>query len=239
MKTPGSRLWGLIAAAGAGQRMGGNLPKQHHELAGQRVLDWSLRAVLAVPALQGVMVVTAQSDAGGGQLDGTRDPRVHGCIGGATRVDSVSAGLRALRDLGATDQDRVLVHDAARPAVQTADIVRLVEAVDDNPDGGLLAVPVRDTLKRADDRGRVADTVSRASLWQAMTPQLFPLGRLIDALEFSQRQQTEVTDESQAMEQIGASPLLVQSPMTNIKYTWESDRRWLETILGCNAGEHR
>jgi len=239
MKTPGSRLWGLIAAAGAGERIGGPVPKQYHQLGGQTVLAWSLQAILAVPALQGVMVVTARSDAGEKSLAEATDPRIHGCPGGATRVESVSAGLRALRDLGATDQDRVLVHDAARPAVQTADIVRLVEAVDDNPDGGLLAVPVRDTLKRADDRGRVADTVSRASLWQAMTPQLFPLGRLIDALEFSQRQQTEVTDESQAMEQIGASPLLVQSPMTNIKYTWESDRRWLETILGCNAGEHR
>jgi len=236
---PSNRLWGLIAAGGAGERVGGTLPKQHHELAGETVLDWSLRAVLAVPALQGVMLVTAESDTTVGSIAGSTDPRIHRCSGGATRVDSVIAGLRALREQGAAEQDRVLVHDAARPAVQTPDIIRLVEAVGDHPDGGLLATPVRDTLKRADERGRVSDTVPRVSLWQAMTPQLFPLGRLIEALESSQGQQITVTDESQAMEKIGASPLLVQSPMTNIKYTWETDRQWLATILADNNGERQ
>lgn len=224
------RLWGLIAAAGSGQRLRAGTPKQYHHLAGRPVLAWSLDALFQVPDIAGVMIVRAADDALFDRASLRRDDRVRDCPGGAERQDSIRAGLAALRDWGAAEGDGVLVHDAARPAVPAADITRLIEAVADDPDGGLLAAPVRDTLKRADAAGRVADTPSREGLWQAMTPQLFPLGRLQTALA----RDTRVTDESQAMEGLGARPRLVAGDPGNIKYTYPEDIHWLASAIERN-----
>jgi len=230
------RLWGLIAAAGSGQRLRAETPKQYHQLAGRPVLAWSLDALCQVPDIAGVMIVRAADDALFDRASLRRDDRVRDCAGGAERQDSIRAGLAALRDWGAAETDGVLVHDAARPAVSAADIARLIEAVADDPDGGLLAAPVRDTLKRADAAGRVAETPSREGLWQAMTPQLFPLGRLHSALA----RDTRVTDESQAMEGLGARPRLVAGDPGNIKYTYPEDIDWLSSAIERNRrGDRR
>ncbi|MEX0386173.1 2-C-methyl-D-erythritol 4-phosphate cytidylyltransferase [Spiribacter onubensis] len=223
--------WGLVAAAGQGRRMArDDLPKQYHRLAGRSVLAWSVDALRQVSGMAGVMVVRARGDDSDWArlgLDSATD--VRSCRGGHTRQASVLAGLEALRAWGAADGDRVLVHDAARPAVTAAAIQRLIEAVGDDRDGGLLAVPVRDTLKRADEHGRVSETADRTGLWQAMTPQLFPLGRLRDALVACA--DMAVTDEAQAMERGGARPRLVIGDPANIKYTYPDDARWLEHAL--------
>lgn len=227
------RLWGVMAAAGAGLRAGDARPKQYHQLADRAVLAWSLDALLAVPDMAGIMLALAPGDHQAAALPAAEDPRVHTCTGGADRAASVQAALRALTGIGAADTDRVLVHDAARPAVAVADIQRLIQAVGDDPDGGLLACPVRDTLKRSDDEGRVAETVAREGLWQAMTPQLFPLGRLQAALESVGE---GVTDEAQAMEHSGANPRLVPGSLANLKYTYPDDALLLERWLAPWAG---
>jgi len=226
------RLWGLIAAAGSGQRLCADTPKQYHHLAGRPVLAWSIDALLEGADLQAVVVVRAADDGRFEHIEQYRDERVSQCIGGAERHESVRAGLVALRERGAAETDPVLVHDAARPAVPAADIARLIETVADDPDGGLLAAPVRDTLKRADAAGRAVETPSRQGLWQAMTPQLFPLGRLQAALARG----GPVTDEAQAMEALGARPRLVAGDPGNLKYTYPDDR---EALVGAIERQRR
>lgn len=225
------RYWGLVAAAGRGRRMGDDTrPKQYHRLAGREVLVWSVEALRQVSGLAGIMVVRAEDDDNDwARLDLLSATDVRSCRGGSTRQISVLAGLEALRGWGAEDTDRILIHDAARPAVTPAAIRRLIETVGDDPDGGLLAVPARDTLKRAGEDGRVSETPDRTGLWQAMTPQLFPLGRLRDALKACA--DSAVTDEAQAMERQGARPLLVVGDPGNIKYTYPEDARWLAHAL--------
>ncbi|MDR9413937.1 MAG: 2-C-methyl-D-erythritol 4-phosphate cytidylyltransferase [Spiribacter salinus] len=229
-----SPLWGVIAAAGAGLRAGDEIPKQYHVVAGRSVLAWSLDALLAVPGMSGVMLAVAAEDTRATTLPAAEDSRVHFCSGGAERAASVRSALRALAAIGAGDEDRVLVHDAARPAVAVSDIERLVDAVGDEPDGGLLACPVRDTLKRADANGTVAETAAREGLWQAMTPQLFPLGRLRDALDAAD---DRVTDEAGAMERMGARPILVAASLSNIKYTYPEDAPLLARWMISTGGE--
>lgn len=231
------RYWGLVAAAGRGRRMGNDtLPKQYHRLAGRDVLVWSVEALQQAATLAGIMVVRATEDdeAWAGMKFASAEA-VRSCRGADTRQGSVLAGLEALRAWGAADRDRVLVHDAARPAVRPSAIQRLIESVGEDPDGGLLAIPVRDTLKRADDHDRVEETPDRTGLWQAMTPQLFPVGRLREALMACAG--TAITDEAQAMERLGARPRLVIGDAGNIKYTYPEDARWLEHALRCQQQE--
>jgi 4-diphosphocytidyl-2-methyl-D-erithritol synthase len=149
--------------------------------------------------------------------------------GGAERCDSVLAALTFLLDI-AGREDWVMVHDAVRPCVTSEDLDRLVAAVG-QPDGALLAVPVRDTLKRQEAGGRVRDTASRDGLWHALTPQFFPLVTLYDALNTAIERGTPVTDESQAMETAGYQPLLVEGQATNIKITRRSDLVLAEAVL--------
>ncbi|MBS3785664.1 MAG: 2-C-methyl-D-erythritol 4-phosphate cytidylyltransferase [Gammaproteobacteria bacterium] len=226
-------VWAVLAAAGQGQRAGGALPKQFQWIAGQRVLDWSLQALLAVDSVEGVMVVLPSPDSTLGSA------RVQTCLGGATRAESVLNGLYALHGWGARPDDLILVHDAARPCVPAQDILRLLEAVEQHQDGGLLAVALRDTLKQADENTEsVARTVPRAGLWQALTPQCFPFQRLVSALEQSAGEQ--VTDESDAMERLGAKPVLVPGSSANIKLTYPGDHALLEAWLSRhqpNAGK--
>lgn len=223
------RLWAVVAAAGTGQRMGQATPKQYQTIAGRYVLAWSVDTLLTLPDLQGLMIAHSPDDGQWRACVPNPSAWVHGCPGGATRAQSVLLALEALEALGASADDRVLVHDAARPAVSRDDIDQLIAGVGDHPDGGLLAVPVRDTLKRADADARVEATIKREQLWQALTPQYFPLGRLAVALRQADPQQT--TDEAQAMEQIGAKPQLIEGLPSNIKLTTPADEPWLAATL--------
>ena len=228
-----SRLWAVVAAAGKSERMGEAVAKQYQRLAGRCVLDWSVQALLSVKGIAGVMIAHPPGDAQWQTALRDQSPLVNGCAGGATRAQSVRSALTALQAQGAESQDWVLVHDAARPAVCRADIEQLIAGVGNHPDGGLLAVPVRDTLKRSDANACVEATVSRAHLWQALTPQYFPLGRLAQALAQSNAEQ--LTDEASAMEQIGARPRLVTGRADNTKLTTSADIAWLAFTLGNQA----
>ncbi len=226
------RYWAVVPAAGLGQRMGAAIPKQYLPLAGRPVIVRTLETLLRYPRLAGVVVALGAEDAWwpevAGGLDSTKPLRV--VTGGAERGQSVLNGLEALREW-AEPNDWVLVHDAARPCLSIEDLDRLLTDLTHDPVGGLLAVPVRDTLKQADDAGQVAVTVDRSRLWHALTPQMFRLGMLIDALRAALARGLRVTDEAAAMEVAGFAPRLVEGRADNLKITRPEDLALAEFYL--------
>lgn len=206
------------------------LPKQYLRLAGRSVLEWSLAPLLARNDCAGVVVVLASGDQHWAKLGVARDTRVRTAIGGGERADSVRAGLLALNDeMGAGDW--VLVHDAARPCLDANELTALIQRVQGDDVGGLLASSLVDTLKRSEDANRVSETVSRAGLWRAMTPQMFRYGILTRALAQAAQGGVAVTDESQAVELLGLRPLLVEGSADNIKVTVAEDLQRAARIL--------
>ena len=222
--------WAVVPAAGRGARFGGDVPKQYLEVGGEPLIAHALHALLAHPALDGVVVVLAAGDTrwpGWREFDGKP---VLTCIGGDARADSVLAGLAALPESVRAD-DFVLVHDAARPNLSLSDLDQLLERGRNDPVGAILAAPVRDTLKRAGDDGGIDGSQPRERLWRALTPQLFRRLQLTRALEAAQRDGVAVTDESMAMERQGARPLLVEGDADNIKVTTPSDLAMIACML--------
>lgn len=223
------RLWAVVPAAGAGRRFGGDVAKQYIELDGQPLVAHALRALLAHPSVDGVVVVLAADDGswpGWAEMSGKP---VLTCAGGATRAESVLAGLAALPESVRAD-DFVLVHDAARPNLQQGDLDALLERGRADPVGAILAAPVRDTLKRAGDDGGIDGTEPRERLWRALTPQLFRRLQLSRALEAARADGIEVTDESMAMERQGLRPLLVEGREDNLKVTTPADLALLRAL---------
>lgn len=223
--------WAVIPAAGGGSRMGAAIPKQYLPLRARTVIEWSTAVFLACDWISGVVVVLAQDDARFASLPIASHPRLITTCGGAERADSVLAGLLCVQQHCANPaQTRVLVHDAARPCVRAADVLRLRDQADAEH-GGLLAIPVTDTLKRACD-GASVDTVDRSTLWRAQTPQLFDLSQLINALHTARARGAVITDEASAMEAVGHRPRLVQGDESNLKVTYPADLAladfWLE-----------
>jgi 2-C-methyl-D-erythritol 4-phosphate cytidylyltransferase len=228
--TLADRLFALIPAAGSGSRMGASVPKQYHRLGGQTMLEHAVDALLAAPDLELVLVVVAPDDIAHRQLPG-RARLDFAPVGGATRAASVRNGLRVLRATqGAEEDDWVLVHDAARPCLARDELNHLIDAVADDAVGGLLALPVADTLKRVRE-GRVVETVERDGLWRAITPQMFRAGLLGRALDEAGATAEGVTDESAAVEALKMRPRLVEGEATNIKVTVPSDWPLAEAIL--------
>lgn len=225
-----SRFWVVVPAAGSARRMGAAVPKQYLPLAGRTVIEWSLAPFLAQARTAAVVVVLADQDRRWLQTTLAGEAKVATTVGGAERMDSVLAGLRALQDRAAPE-DWVLVHDAARPCLSTTDLDRLLNELNDDPVGGLLAAPVVDTLKRADDGGRVSQTVPREKLWRALTPQMFRRDLLQRALLSAQAKGLAVTDEAQAIEALGIQPKLVAGDADNIKITLPEDLPRAERIL--------
>jgi 2-C-methyl-D-erythritol 4-phosphate cytidylyltransferase len=221
MPTEAPRCWAVLPAAGIGSRMGGGVPKQYLEVAGASLLEHSLRALLSNAHVLGACVALHPDDHRADTIGLLADPRVIRTDGRAQRSGSVLAALGALAD--AEPEDWVLVHDAARPCVRAKDIEALIEAVIDAGCGGLLAEAVVDTVKRADSRGRVSETLPREGLWRAQTPQMFRLGELCAALAAAHARGVEVTDEASAMELAGHSVQIVPGSRTNIKVTVPAD----------------
>lgn len=222
--------WVVVPAAGSGRRFGGAFPKQYLLLDGQPLIGHTLDRLLGHPGIDGVVVVLAAQDP---HWPGWRER--HGkpvltCVGGAERADSVLAGLRAL-PASVTDDEYVLIHDAARPCLRGADLEALLEQGKRHPVGAVLAAPVRDTLKRGGDDLTVLGTESRDGLWRALTPQMFRRGGLIRALEAALSAGAAVTDESMAMERLGLHPLLVEGSEDNIKVTTPADLALAEFLL--------
>jgi 2-C-methyl-D-erythritol 4-phosphate cytidylyltransferase len=223
-----SRYFGLIVAAGSGSRFGDTAPKQYRSLAGRTMLHHAVRNLLTADEIEAVFVVLAPDDAQFRSHDwgefGDRLAPLY--CGGASRHDSVLNGLVAASS-AVDPEDWVLVHDAARPCLGRDDLRRLIAAVTADETGGILAVPVSDTLKRADGDQRIIGTEAREGLWQAQTPQMFRHGVLIQALERS----SNMTDEASAVERMGLRPKLVDGHATNLKVTYPADLELAELIL--------
>ena len=226
------RCFALVPCAGAGLRAGAAGPKQYAPLAGQAVVAHTLAALAAVPRLAATLVVLAPDDAVFEQVvpASPGSQRWAARCGGATRAASVHAGLAALLARGARPDDWVLVHDAARCLLRPAWVERLLDACLPDAVGGLLALPLADTLKAEDPAwpGRVAATVPRADKWAAQTPQMFRIGLLQRALCAAG---DAVTDEASAIEHLGLQPLLVPGDLENLKVTWPADFALAERLL--------
>ncbi|MBL0164104.1 MAG: 2-C-methyl-D-erythritol 4-phosphate cytidylyltransferase [Xanthomonadales bacterium] len=222
-------LWCVVPAAGRGRRFDADRPKQHIGIAGKSLLTWTLERLAAHPRIAGFVVVLAADDPLAHARIGIFGKPALTVIGGAERADSVLAGLRGLPDTVA-DAAFVLVHDAARPCVRHADIDALIDR-GMPAGGGLLAAPVRDTLKRADANGFVLETEPREARWRAMTPQMFRRAELTAALESARRDGVIVSDEAMAMERAAFKPLLVECSDDNIKVTTPADYFLVEYFL--------
>lgn len=220
-------FWAVIPAAGVGARMAADRPKQYLHLGGRTILEHSLDCFLDHPGLKGLVVSLAEDDPYWPDLASSRDPRIQRAPGGAERADSVLNALLHLHAQGASEDDWVLVHDAARPNLARSDLDKLLGELAHDPVGGLLAVPAKDTLKRADANGRVAETIDRSTIWQAYTPQMFRLGALHRALADSLVADVAITDEASAMEWAGQSPRLIEGRSDNLKVTRPEDLDWL------------
>ena len=229
----GERFWAVVPAAGVGARMGGERPKQYQHLAGRPIIAHTLARLCNHPRISGVVVALAAADPWWSPMIESQAALAKAPVvvtGGATRRDSVLRGLEALGE-HAPAGDWVLVHDAVRPCLTDESIDRLIDALAGDAVGGLLAVPVRDTMKRANGDARVCETVDREALWHAQTPQMFRLGALGDALRKSVEAGRDVTDEAQAMELTGARPRLVPGHEENIKITRPDDLELAAVIL--------
>lgn len=228
--TASAALYALVPCAGVGVRAGAGGPKQYAVLAGKVMVQHTLDALAQVRRLRHTLVVlSADDDQFGRHVSSTKAWVAH--VGGASRAQSVANGLDELLARGATADDWVLVHDAARCLVQPAWIDALIDACLNDAVGGLLASPLADTLKSEMD-GRSSTTIDRAHKWMAQTPQMFRIGLLQEALV---RARDAVTDEAGAIEALGHAPLLVPSPMENFKVTWPADFALAERLLKTRA----
>jgi 2-C-methyl-D-erythritol 4-phosphate cytidylyltransferase len=227
--TTSPQFFALIPCGGAGARAGGVLPKQYQPIAGQPMVAHTLAAFAAVSRIAQTLVVIAPGDT----LFAQHVPQPPDAINliaahaGIQRAITVLNGLKVLLEQGAQPHDWALVHDAARCLITPMQINALIDACQHDAVGGLLALPLPDTLKSS-DAGRVKTTVNRADKWLAHTPQMFRIGALIEALEHAG---TEVTDESSAMEAMGLQPKLVPSSAQNFKVTYPEDFALAEAVL--------
>jgi len=222
-----SRFVALVPAAGSGSRMGGGLPKQYLPLSGRPLIAHTLSALASHPRIDRVVLVLSPDDAHWASLVFDSDKLTVLRCGGETRAQSVTNGLQSLADVLKPD-DWVLVHDAARPCLRQDHLDKMLEVLADDPVGGILAMPVADTLKRAGPDQRIAETVPRESLWQAQTPQMFRHALLLEALK---KAGDQVTDEASAIEKMGLKPKLVEGDARNLKVTYPRDLELASMIL--------
>ncbi len=239
MTVTSRRVWAIVPAAGRGARFESasiDYPKQYAPLLGATVLEWSLSALLREPRVAGIVVALAPDDRRWPAIaQALNSAKVRTTVGGTSRQDSVMNGIESLAGEAAAD-DWILVHDAARPCLTSADLSALIDAVQmagpasADVNGALLAAPVVDTVKR--ERGSIAvDTVDREGLWRALTPQVFGFAQLKQALDDAARAGIAVTDEAQAMERLGLPAKLVRGSPFNIKVTRAEDLSMAESIL--------
>jgi 2-C-methyl-D-erythritol 4-phosphate cytidylyltransferase len=215
------RFWAVVPAAGVGKRMGTEIPKQYLEVLGKPVLQHTLERLLSVARLAGVVVALGAEDGYWPALPVARHPRIRTAPGGRERADSVLSALHGLVGLAAPE-DWVLVHDAARLCVTRGDIDKLIDTLQDDPVGGILALPVSDTLKGVAS-GEIVETIDRSRIWRALTPQMFRLDMLRQALMAASDRNQIVTDEASALELRGFCPKIVEGRPDNIKITRPED----------------
>lgn len=225
-----SPCWAIVPAAGIGTRMRSDLPKQYLRLRGKTLLEHTLERLLAIPDLAGVVLALSPTDPYWEQLPLAGNARIAVVDGGSERSRSVLNALNYLT-LQAEAEDWILVHDAARPCITPSAIASLRRHTANHPVGGILGVPVGDTLKRVGPRNVILNTCDRRGLWQAQTPQLFRYQLLHQCLARALGQSEVVTDEASAMELAGYQPLMVEGRTDNIKVTRPEDLALAEAIL--------
>ena len=226
-------IWAALPAAGIGKRMQSDIPKQYLRLAGRPVIEHTINRLLAVDQVRGIVVSLQAGDQYWPDIQIESDKPVVIAAGGKERCHSVINALDALSSQAGFRHQAtwVLVHDAVRPCVSIRDIQNLIDITAGTESGGLLATPVRDTMKRQDDHQCVRQTVNRSGLWHALTPQLFAFDRLYQALRSALTDGFMVTDESSAMEHAGYCPKLVTGQEDNIKITRPADLRLAELYM--------
>lgn len=219
------QFWAIIPAAGVGKRMLADRPKQYLKLQDKTVIEHTLDKLLNMQEVTGVVLSISDTDEYWPDLNYQSKKPLLIASGGKERSDSVLNALRLLNQQHTeTENTWVLVHDAARPCVRGEDIQKLIKLASQNDDGGLLALPVRDTMKRSvhikhDQANNVNETVNRDGLWHALTPQMFKLDLLLNALNEAQKNKSCITDDASAMELMGYKPMLVEAHEDNIKIT--------------------
>lgn len=223
--------WAIIPAAGVGRRMQADRPKQYLSLGNKTVIEHTLDRLLSMPAISGAVLSISEGDEYWPELDYRSDKPILIAQGGKERSDSVLNALQLLQQQVADSRYVwALVHDAARPCVRTEDIQHLIEQASTDQ-GGLLALPVRDTMKRAGAGDAIDHTVEREGLWHALTPQMFRLDSLLAALLQAQRQHQAITDDASAMELAGYTPQLIEAHEDNIKITRAFDLQLAQLYL--------
>ena len=230
-------MWVIIPAAGVGQRMQANCPKQYLLLAGQTILDRTIEIFISHPLIAGVLIGVGEHDAYWPDSKWRQHDSIHSFVGGKERSDTVQKGLRYLLGALGIQQQDVLVHDAARPLLSQAALNRIIHHHSDQ--GALLAMPAKDTVKlQVSDQPLVDATLDRNAIWLAQTPQKFPAQALLDALEQAQVQGVAVTDECSAMEFVGWHPDLVIGESSNIKITLPEDLLIAEALFSYLLGSN-
>ncbi|MTH45364.1 2-C-methyl-D-erythritol 4-phosphate cytidylyltransferase [Intestinirhabdus alba] len=217
----------VVPAAGFGRRMQTECPKQYLSIGNKTILEHSVYALLAHPRVTRVVIAISPGDGRFARLPLAQHPQIAVVDGGSERADSVLAGLKL-----AGEAPWVLVHDAARPCLHLDDLTRLLAISETSRTGGILAAPVRDTMKRGEPgRAEIAHTVARSDLWHALTPQFFPRELLHDCLRRALNEGATITDEASALEHCGFHPLLVEGRADNIKVTRPEDLALAEFYL--------
>lgn len=224
-------LWAVIPAAGVGKRMQSDIPKQYLKLKGRTVLEQTTHQLAGITDIRAIAIAVTDEDPFWSNQQFDIPQRIIRASGGEERCHSVLNGLSALEENGAGHADWVLVHDAARPCVRQVDLYALISQVITKGEGGLLSIPVRDTMKQADNDQCVEQTINRSRLWHALTPQMFRLGELKLALIKALDDGYLVTDEASAMEHAGYHPMLVEGHGDNIKITRPEDLALAEFYL--------
>ena len=233
------KYWAVIPAAGVGKRMGSKIPKQYLPLAGKTVLEQTLNVFIQHPDISGIVLAVTEGDPYWQELSANYNQAhchqekakpVIIASGGQERCYSVLNALNEL-SLYASDNDWALVHDAARPCLTSNDIDQLITKLSDSTAGGLLGLPMADTVKRCDKQQNVTATVDRSELWRALTPQMFPLKLLKDALTYAIENNALVTDEASAIELQGLKPKIIEGQPGNIKITHPGDLQLAELFF--------
>lgn len=215
-----TKFWGIVPAAGVGKRMQSDRPKQYLDLGGTTVIEQTLSRLLLANVFEAIAVAISIEDPYWPELSISREKAIITAAGGKERADSVLSALNSIRN-NASDNDWVLVHDAARPCITAEDIHKLIDTLADDDVGGILALSSHDTLKNVQDN-RIAGTLDRTHIWRALTPQMFRYGMLKNALEVAQGNPA-VTDEASALELKGLQPKIVEGRPDNLKITRPED----------------
>lgn len=224
------RYFCIIAAAGVGQRIGSNQPKQYLPIANRTLIEMSIEPFLISQHIENVVVVLSKYDQWFSELSIAQHPKISVVEGGAERCESVIRGLESLSTT-ANPQDWILVHDAARPNFKIEDLNKLIETVADHPVGGILGCPVSDSLKHVNHENAIQKNSSREGIWRAFTPQMFRYELLLSSLKHCIDNNQMVTDEASALTYFDHQPLMISGRSDNFKVTTVEDYEMMKKIL--------